>query len=206
MYRRDDPRLQRTLNTLSYNVESATEHAQENLYSFTYNYVSPCLSSITETWRSCTASCCPGNDEWRRRQRARSRGRAELNFDFYDDWDEDENDALLGWSHGSDQLDRLLSTNTSPNQPSRERAMNYGTRGPDLRPRRKSAAHIDAQDPNVITGSNYLGFLGRLPWGMGRKVLRYKPSAADLQEHPGVYRPPVPENQPLIEESSTLSN
>jgi hypothetical protein len=79
--------------------------------------------------------------------------------------------------------------------------MNYGTRRTSPKARRKSAAQIDASDPNVIQGSNYLGFLERLPWGLGRKVLRYQPSAADLQEHPGAYRPPPPENEPLLEES-----
>jgi hypothetical protein len=200
MYRRDDPRLRRTLDQLSYNVESATEHAQENLYSFSQNYINPCLSSISKSFGSCTESCFAQSDTRRRRDRARSRGRAELNFDFYDDWDEDENDALLGWGNSSDELDRLLAGSGSQrSQPGRERTMSYGTRSPKAR--RKSAAQIDATDPNVITGSNYLGFLERLPWGLGRKTLRYKPSAADLQEHQGVYRPPRPGQEPLMEES-----
>jgi hypothetical protein len=203
MYRRDDPRFRRRLDQLSHNVESATEHAQENLYSFSQNYITPCLSSVSNSLRSCTTSCFPATDDRRKKHRARSRGRAELSFDFYDDWDEDETDALLGWGNSSDELDRLLagSGGGSRTQPGRERTMNYGTRQGGQRTRRKSAAQIEATDPNLITGSNYLGFLERLPWGLGRKVLRYKPSAADLQEHPAVYRPPRPEQEPLMEES-----
>jgi hypothetical protein len=53
--------------------------------------------------------------------------------------------------------------------------MSYGTRG-----RRKS---LDP-DPTIIPSTNSLGFLGRLPFKLGG-TLRYKPSAADLQEHPG---------------------
>lgn len=53
--------------------------------------------------------------------------------------------------------------------------MSYGTR-----PRRKS---LDP-DPTVIPSTSALGFLGRLPFKLGG-TLRYKPSAADLQEHPG---------------------
>ncbi|KIW03262.1 uncharacterized protein PV09_05482 [Verruconis gallopava] len=199
MYRRDDPRLRRTLDQLTHNVETATEHAQENLYSFSQNYINPCLGSIASCFRSCTESCSCNSEERRRRHRTRSRGNAELNFDFYDDWDDDENDALLGWGNSSDDLDRLLSGSGSAGQPGRERAMSYGTRSPKAR--RKSAAHIDTSDTNVIQGSNYLGFLERLPWGLGRKALRYKPSAADLQEHPGSSRVSRPEQEPLIEES-----
>ncbi|TVY85757.1 hypothetical protein LAWI1_G008906, partial [Lachnellula willkommii] len=40
------------------------------------------------------------------------------------------------------------------------------------------------EDPTVIPSTSALGFLGRLPFKLGG-TLRYKPSAADLQEHPG---------------------
>lgn len=203
MYRRDDPRLRRTLDQLSHNVETATETAQEGLYSFAKNYITPCFASVGQSFKSCTESCFPSQDEARRRrQRARSRGRAELSFDFYDDLDDDENDALLGWTNSNDQLDRLLARPGS-SQPSRERVMSYGTRSGDQRTRRKSAAQLEVPDPNVIPGSNYIGFLERLPWNLGRKALRYKPSAADLQEHPGGQRPAtaVPEEEPLMEDS-----
>lgn len=203
MYRRDDPRLRRTLEQLSHNVESATEHAQENLYSFSQNYINPCLGSVGNCLWSCTGSCYPVTEDRRRKQRARSRGRAEQSFDFYDDWDEAEDDALLGWGNSSDQLDRLLagSGSGSGSQPNRERNMNYGTHSSGSRGRRKSTAQIDTLDPNVIPSSNYLGFLERLPWGLGRKVIRYQPSTAGLQEHPGAHKPPPPEHEPLLEDS-----
>lgn len=54
--------------------------------------------------------------------------------------------------------------------------MSYGTGGP--RARRLEP------DPTVIPSTSALGFLGRLPFKLGG-TLRYKPSAADLQEHPG---------------------
>lgn len=56
--------------------------------------------------------------------------------------------------------------------------MSYGTRGP----RRKASGH---EDPNVIPRTAPLGFLGKLPFKIGG-TLRYKPSAANLQDHPGV--------------------
>ncbi|KAL2169873.1 hypothetical protein VTG60DRAFT_5551 [Thermothelomyces hinnuleus] len=56
--------------------------------------------------------------------------------------------------------------------------MSYGTRGGV---RRKVSGE---EDPNVIPRTAPLGFLGRLPFKiMGS--LRYKPSAANLREHPG---------------------
>ncbi|KAF2832208.1 hypothetical protein CC86DRAFT_366080 [Ophiobolus disseminans] len=206
MYRRSDPRWNRTLQHLSTNLEHANESAQENIYGFTQRYVNPCLSSITQCLNTCTAPCFPAHND-RRRHRT-SRGRAESSFDFYDDWEEDENDGLLGW--GSDNLDRFLggaSTYGTTSQPGRQRGMSYGQRNRDPRynaPRRKSTAQVrdvPGQDPTVIPSSSYFGFLGRLPFNIGGKGLRYKPSAADLTEHPGVARRSLEEEQPLIEES-----
>lgn len=196
MYRRDDPRLRRRLDQFSHNVESATEHAQENLYTFSQNYITPCFTLIGNGFRSCTSCCFPVDEPRRRRQRGRSRGLAESSFDFYDDWDEEENDPL-SWTNSSDELDRLLA---GP-QPGRERAMSYGARRADGRARRKSITQA-GPDPNVITASHYIGFLDRLPF-VGRKGLRYKPSAADLQEHPGSRRDVTSavEEEPLIEDS-----
>ncbi|OIW29691.1 hypothetical protein CONLIGDRAFT_631774 [Coniochaeta ligniaria NRRL 30616] len=57
--------------------------------------------------------------------------------------------------------------------------MSYGTRGGAGR--RKVA---EEDDPTVIPSTAPLGFLGRLPWKIGG-TLRYKPSAANLKEHPG---------------------
>jgi hypothetical protein len=205
MYRRGDPRWNRTIQHISENIEHANEAAQENLYGFTQSYVSPCFASLTSCCNAMTAPCFPSTND-RRRNRARSRGRAELSFDFYDDWEEDENDGLLGW--GNDNLERFLGTASNygaTQQPGRQRAMSYGQRARDPRfdaNRRKSTAPAHAsQDPTIIPASSYFGFLGRLPFKLGTKGLRYKPSAADLTEHPGALRRSLEEEQPLIEDS-----
>jgi hypothetical protein len=62
-------------------------------------------------------------------------------------------------------------------QPKRKRGMSYGTRGGV---RRKVSGE---EDPNVIPRTAPLGFLGRLPFKIVGS-LRYKPSAANLKEHP----------------------
>ncbi|CAI6341855.1 unnamed protein product [Periconia digitata] len=217
MYRRGDPRWNRTIQNITDTVEHANESAQEGLYSFTHSYVNPCFQSFTQCVNTCTAPCFPSQND-RRRHRARSRGRAELSFDFYDDWEEDETDGLLGW--GNDNLDRLWGNSGGASnhhnnygavsQPGRQNAMNYGNRNRDNRfnaSRRKSAVqpHDGGPDPTIIPSSSYFGFLGRLPFKVGGKVLRYKPSAADLTEHPGLSRRSAEESreesQPLIEDS-----
>ncbi|KAJ4380000.1 hypothetical protein N0V86_004307 [Didymella sp. IMI 355093] len=205
MYRRGDPRWNRTIQHISENIEHANEAAQENIYGFTQSYVNPCFASITNCCNAITAPCFPSTND-RRRNRARSRGRAELSFDFYDDWEEDENDGLLGW--GNDNLERFLGTASNygaTQQPGRQRAMSYGQRARDPRfdaNRRKSTVQAhSSQDPTIIPASSYFGFLGRLPFKLGSKGLRYKPSAADLTEHPGALRRSLEEEQPLIEDS-----
>ncbi|KAI1084183.1 hypothetical protein F5B20DRAFT_593295 [Whalleya microplaca] len=63
----------------------------------------------------------------------------------------------------------------------RARGMSYGgTRGGA---RRKASGQED-DDPTIIPSTAPLGFLSRLPFKFGGP-LRYKPSAANLQEHPG---------------------
>jgi len=210
MYRRSDPRWNRTLQHITENLEHANESAQENIYGFTQRYVNPCFSSISQCLNACTAPCFPTHND-RRRHHGRSHGRAEVSFDFYDDWEYDESDGLLGW--GSDNLDRFLggaANYGATAQPGRQRAMSYGqrnrNRNRDTRyngPRRKSTAvpRDAAQDPTLIPSSSYFGFLGRLPFKIGAKALRYKPSAADLTEHPGAARRSLDEEQPLIEDS-----
>jgi hypothetical protein len=209
MYRRSDPRWNRTIQHIADNFEDANHTAQENLWSFTHAYIDPCFSSVTSCLNSCTAQCFPSRDD-RRRNRRQVRGRAEQSFDFYDDWEEDENDGLLGW--GNDELDRLWAGGSSNygtvsvSQPQKQRAMSYGNRNRDPRfgaGRRKSAVqpHDGGPDPTIIPSSSYFGFLGRLPFNIGGKGLRYKPSAADLTEHPGQNRRSLEEAQPLIEDS-----
>ncbi len=202
--RRNDPRIRQTLNQISQNLESANESAQANLFSFSQNYVNPCLSSVNSCVNSCTGSCFPRDDRLRR-SRTRPRGRAELNFDFYDDWEDDDaaGDGLLGW--GNDELDRLLAgsgAHGGAEQPGRQRAMSYGARG-DKSGRRKGGVlpHDGGPDPTVIPKNSVFGFLERLPWKIGGRGVRYKPSAADLQEHPGRSKHDGAEGEPLIEES-----
>ncbi|KAH0553396.1 hypothetical protein GP486_006531 [Trichoglossum hirsutum] len=208
---RTDPRIRQTWNQLSQNLESANESAQANLWTFSQHYLAPCIASLGACIRSCTEPCFPARDERLRRSRGRVRGRAENSFDFYDDWD-DENDTsggILGW--GNDELDRLLAGSNvyggtvGDGQPGRQRTMSYGARRGDriAGARRKSAVplHDGGPDPTIIPNTSAFGFLGRLPWKIGGKGLRYKPSAADLQEHPGAHRATEEEQEPLVEDA-----
>ena len=179
-----NPELRQTFQNLSRNLESANEAAQERIYTFTELYIDPCLTGFKSCLNDCTAPCFQGREDHLRRKRGRSRGRDELDFDFYDNWD-DEDDAaqnLLGW--GSDDLDTVLAGNQKQ-QPQRQRAMSYGSRG---RIKDINQPSDSEPDPTVIRGSAYLGFLERLPFNLGSKSLRYKPSAAGLQENPGGVR------------------
>ncbi|EMC91109.1 hypothetical protein BAUCODRAFT_39236 [Baudoinia panamericana UAMH 10762] len=196
-----DPRFRRRLNELGQSVENATEQAQSSIYIFGQNYIKPCFDSVTSCLTTCVDASCPSlnlsqRDRLRRqRGHARSRGRAELSFDFYDDWDDfDENDGLLGWG-GNDDFDRLLAGSGAgygsiSQQPGRQRGMSYS------KTRRKSAAPAEG-DGAVITGP---GLFGKL---FGGKAIKYRPSAADLQEHPGTrrLRKDMTEGEALLEES-----
>lgn len=188
MYRTGDPRFRRRLNELGQQLESVNEAAQSNLYIFGQTYISPCFESIGDCFRTTVDGACPTLNlsarerERARRQQGRRRGRAELAFDFYDDWEEEDPDPLDSWS-GNEEFDRLLSSNQSygtvqHTQPARPRGMSYP------KGRRKSTLDNEP-DPTVIPGSQ--GFIARL-FGGKVKNLRYKPSAADLQEHPGARR------------------
>ena len=222
-----NPELRQTLQRVTRNIESANETAQENIYTFSQNYIDPCLASISSCLVSCTEPCFPSAAQSRKRRRAasvrrgsRTRGRAELSFDFYDDWDDEfgeeavEGDALLGgWGH--ERLDRLLAGNQqhlqygtgdrpgdgTAKQPRRQRGMSYGSKSA----RRLALPQEDGTDPTIIPSSSYLGFLDRLPWKIGGRKLRYKPSAAGLQEHPGGNwkgdQHHEEESEPLIEAS-----
>lgn len=202
----EDPRIRQNWNQISHNVETATESAAAGIWTFTHEYINPCFASISESFEGCSASCFPDREDRARRlrERGRARGRAEYSFDFYDDWDEDEaasSGGLLGW--GNDELDRLLagsgsnSHGASDEQPSgRKRGMSYGT---GKRGSRRKNTVDGLPDPTIIPSTNPLGFLQRLPWKIGG-TLRYKPSAADLQEHPGAHRPDVEEQgDPLLD-------
>ncbi|KAI1391413.1 uncharacterized protein F4822DRAFT_396662 [Hypoxylon trugodes] len=202
----EDPRLRQRWNQISHTTETVTENAAAGIWSFGHTYVTPCLSSITSTFDSCTSVCLGDREERARRARERQRaqGRAEYSFDFYDDWDEelgggDDGGGLLGgWR--SEDWDRLLAGTRRrrdggevQEQPRRKRGMSYGTR------KRPSTQ----EDPTIIPSTAPLGFLSRLPFKIGG-TLRYKPSAANLQEHPGASRTTLDgERQPLLGGSET---
>ncbi|RMZ92660.1 hypothetical protein DV736_g126, partial [Chaetothyriales sp. CBS 134916] len=194
-----NPELRQTLNAISHNFESANQAAQENIYTFTQAYIDPCLGGFKSCLDDCTAPCFHRGDSYRRRRaRERSRGRAENFFDFYDDWDEDEvNAGTMSW--GDDELDSLLAGRglQSQKQPGQQRTMSYGTHA-RLKGPAKSADQ--GPDPTIIPGSSYLGFLESLPWRIGQRVLRYRPSAANLQENPGGLRKVDAETQALGED------
>ncbi|KAL4913450.1 hypothetical protein BDW62DRAFT_192612 [Aspergillus aurantiobrunneus] len=199
MMRPRDPRVRQTINQISHNLESANETAQEGIYTFSHNYIFPCFTAIGNCLHSCTAPCLPTREDQLRRRRRRY-----ADFDFYDDWDnEDVDDTILGW--GTDELDRLLAgsglARGSSEQPRRQRKMSYGTRRAN---RRKSGLRPDDRDdPTVIPSSSFLGFLERFPWRIGARGLKYRPSAADLQEHPtGLQH--VHEESPLIESGDEM--
>ncbi|KAL4998767.1 hypothetical protein BDV10DRAFT_166209 [Aspergillus recurvatus] len=200
MMRPRDPRVRQTINQISHNLESANETAQEGIYTFAHNYIVPCFTSIGNCVYSCTAPCLPRREDHLRRRRRRY-----ADFDFYDDWDnEDVEDTILGW--GTDELDRLLAgsglARGSSEQPRRQRKMSYGARRAS---RRKSGLLIpdERDDPTVIPSSSFLGFLERFPWRLGARGLKYRPSAADLQEHPTGLRH-VHEESPLIESAEEV--
>ncbi|KAI0197121.1 hypothetical protein EV127DRAFT_329401 [Xylaria flabelliformis] len=186
----EDPRLRQRWNQISQTTEIVTENAAAGIWSFGHTYITPCLGSVASAFDSCTAVCLGDREERARRtrERQRARGAAEFSFDFYDDWDEefgDQDGGLLGGWRAED-WDRLVAgsgkrkgqTAEVHEQPrTRARGMSYGTRGP----RRRASGH---DDPTIIPSTAPLGFLGRLPFKIGG-TLRYKPSAANLQEHPG---------------------
>ncbi|EHK20069.1 uncharacterized protein TRIVIDRAFT_47969 [Trichoderma virens Gv29-8] len=191
----EDPRLRQRWNQITHDAEAVTENAAAGIWTFQHHYINPCLGSIRGAIEQCTTVCLGDPEERIRRQRERARERAEYSFNFYDDWDrEEESGGLLG-NWGGEDWDRLLAGSGSQrrpetvDQPRRKRGMSYGTRGA----RRKNSE----QDPTIIPSTQPIGFLSKLPWKMGG-TLRYKPSAADLQEHPGARKHEYTESQPLL--------
>lgn len=199
----EDPRIRQNWNQFSSNAETAAENAAASIWVFSHSYISPCLGSISNSVRQCAGACFPEHDR-RQRERGRSHGRAERSFDFYDDWDDELQNSggsggILGW--GNDELDRLLTGSgvygdDATSQPGRRRGMSYGTRGGVGRRR----GTVDGlPDPTIIPSTSAIGFLGRLPFKLGR-TLRYRPSAADLKEHPGALKSDrhAEDGEPLI--------
>lgn len=187
--RHTDPRIRQTLDHISQNIESVNLTTQASLFAFSQNYVSPCLSSLHNCLEASCHPCFSARDDQRRPHRNARRGRDDLAFDFYDDWEEEEDN----W--GNDELDRLLAR--SNGQPARQGGMSYGSR---IARRRNTGVPKDGGggDPNIVPKSPMFGFLERLPWKIGGRGFKYRPSAADLQENVGKGRV---EEEPLIEGS-----
>lgn len=193
----EDPRLRQRWNQITHDTETITENAAAGIWTFQHNYITPCFSSIAHSFEQCTTVCLGDPDDRirRRRERELSHGRAEYSFDFYDDWYEEEQSGLFG-AWGNEDWDRLLAGTGSQRklnggeteQPRKKRGMSYGTRD------RRRKPSID-DDPTVIPSTQPIGFLSKLPWKVGG-TLRYKPSAADLQDHP--QRHGDGENEPLL--------
>ncbi|KAL8922936.1 MAG: hypothetical protein Q9208_004898 [Pyrenodesmia sp. 3 TL-2023] len=208
--RPSDPRIRQTLNQISQTVDSAQYTTRASLFTFHQAYVSPCLAGLSTCLEASCVPCytCIANAASssghptseaarRRRNHGRRRGREELSFDFYDDWAAEEEE---GW--GNDELDRLLAgneTTAADRQPSRKKGMNYG----GIASRRKGGD--DDLDANVVPKSSMFGFLERLPWKIGGRGRRYKPSAADLQDVGERSRKVKGqgEDEPLISESES---
>ena len=189
--RPNDPRIRQTLNQISNQIESANLSTQASLFTFSQDYVSPCLSSfktcLEASCQPCYA-CYSSREDQRRSHRGIRRGRDNLGFDFYDDWDEEEE------SWGNDELDRLLAG--SDEQPGRRAGMSYGS---GIVGRKNIGGLKDKMsDSNVVPRSSVFGFLERLPWKIGGRGVRYRPSIADLQENVGRGNR---EAEPLLEDS-----
>ena len=198
MYNRNDPRFRRRLNQFTSNLESANESAQVSILTVTQNYLKPCFASLESCFANNCTFCCPGlfpaDSEAQRRLRrqrgsavsfaggasgavgprgSRSRVGPEWSFDFYDDWEEDENAALLAW--GDDDDDEIDEVAHNTRQPARRRqiGMNYGT-GNNTTDDGKMRAD------GVTNERGYLGFLNSLPRliagkGLTNKIVNYQP-------------------------------
>ncbi|KAK7731764.1 hypothetical protein SLS53_008708 [Cytospora paraplurivora] len=224
----EDPRLRQRWNQISHNAETVTESAAEGIWTFQHRFINPCLGTIVESIESCTAPCT-GREERARRARAREhRAEYTFDFyDDWDDDDEvlargggggggggygtgllggwgsgggggggssrgEDWDRLIGGSGAGPRKGSLLAAEVA-DQPRRKRGMSYGTRGV----RRKTLAS-EEEDPTIIPSTAPLGFLGRLPWKIGG-TLRYKPSTAFLQDHPGAGGAHPDEHLPLLD-------
>ena len=114
-----------------------------------------------------------------------------MSFDFYDDWDDEEGE----W--GNDELDRLLAGTDNAEQPGKRAGMSYGSRGG-----KRMGLPKEEGAETIVPSSSMFGFLERLPWKLGGRGTKYRPSAADLQENVGKRRG---EEELLIEESEESS-
>jgi hypothetical protein len=182
---RHDPRIRQNLDRISTSLESAAEDARTGCFTFTKSYIEPCFSSLIDCCTSCLPKPKVAHHHHHRNRYARSRSEYPFGFYEYDDWesDDDEGGGFLAW--GTDELDRLLAGSGSGTPAVRNERMYYGAAGDavgtGLR-RKNTMSGRDSPDPTVIPGTSMFGFLSR--FGVRGKGMRYKPSAANLQEHP----------------------
>ena len=187
---RPDPRIRQSLNRISTTIETATDTARTGCFTFAKSYLDPCLATISE--------CFP-----RRRTHHHRRVPREYPFGFYDyDYDDGDDDEGRGGRGGgssggflawrNDELDRLLAGSGS-GYVTDSGAMYYGASSSSGAAPTSSAGvggaagkrkSLPAEaDPTVIPQTSMFGFLARFAGFRGR-ALRYRPSAANLQEHP----------------------
>ncbi|KAG0137578.1 hypothetical protein HOY82DRAFT_477597 [Tuber indicum] len=185
---RTDPRIRQSLNRISTSLENASDNARTGCFTFAKSYLDPCLASLS--------NCLP-----RQRPHNAHHRRSEYPFGFYDydDYSDEETSrrggGFLAW--GNDELDRLLAGSGAGDcggggsgSSSGYRAgggMYYGSSASTsavgaLGGKRKCNLPNES-DPTVIPTTSMFGFLARFASFRGRG-LRYKPSAANLQEHP----------------------
>ncbi|PWW73321.1 hypothetical protein C7212DRAFT_26459, partial [Tuber magnatum] len=190
---RTDPRIRQSLNRISTSLENASDNARTGCFTFAKSYLDPCLAFLS----NCLPQQRPHNAHHRRS------GRSEYPFGFYDydDYSDEETSrrggGFLAW--GNDELDRLLagsgagdgggggSGGSSSGYRGAGGGMYYGSSASTsavgaLGGKRKSNLPNES-DPTVIPTTSMFGFLARFASFRGRG-LRYKPSAANLQEHP----------------------
>lgn len=178
---RYDPRIRQTLDNLTSTLEAAADTARTGCFTFTKTYLEPCLSTLA----GCCSSCLSPPQPTHNHHRYNPAHRSEYPFGFYvyDDYADDSEDGggggasggFLAW--GTDELDRLLAGSGGSQAPRERERMYYGA--VDVGARRKAAEELD---PTVIPSTSMFGFLSR--FGVRGRGMRYKPSAANLQEHP----------------------
>ncbi|KAI5847020.1 hypothetical protein BZA05DRAFT_438113 [Tricharina praecox] len=172
---RHDPRIRQT-STISRPRLSPPSKMRAPAAHLHKSYLEPSKTTITTTTTITTATA---------RRSAASFPFAFYDYDDYDsDSDERASRGFLAW--GTDELDRLLAGSGSQSPTTRNERMFYGAvndaSGPSGLLRKSTHPGGVGPDPTVIPGTNMFGFLSS--FGFRGKGMRYKPSAANLQEHP----------------------
>jgi len=185
---RHDPRIRQNLDRISTSLESAADNARTGCFTFTKSYLEPCFSAIIDGCATCVPQARNHSHHHHHRHRAPQRSEFPFAFYDYDDYDSDSDErasrGFLAW--GTDELDRLLAGSGSQSPTTRNERMFYGAVNDPPGPSglRRKGIHPGGvgPDPTVIPGTSMFGFLST--FGFRGKGMRYKPSAANLQEHP----------------------